>query len=199
MAQHPLLLPHSGGRQVACGLEPEEFLLRPRTAGQHTDQFGARPGHDIWVLGPLPQGAKVPLNLFHIHLYFTASGNGARPFPSSVIRPPSSVGGLESEKWATDSASAISLQGLPFTSYFCHHYMVSGRAAPYIHITSSKRPHLWLRARHESSARKRNAAVRSELIKTQNEFLSDSAFGAENCFLSFSRIDNDLINRGQLR
>lgn len=120
-------------------------------------------------------------------------------FPSSVIRPPSSVGGLESEKWATDSASAISLQGLPFTSYFCHHYMVSGRAAPYIHITSSKRPHLWLRARHESSARKRNAAVRSELIKTRNEFLSDSAFGAENCFLSFSRIDNDLINRGQLR
>lgn len=145
---------------------------------------------------------KVPkfLSICSISIYISQRPETALAlFPSSVIRPPSSVGGLESEKWATDSASAISLQGLPFTSYFCHHYMVSGRAAPYIHITSSKRPHLWLRARHESSARTRNAAVRSELMKTRDEFLSDSAFGAANCFLSFSRIDNDLINRGQLR
>lgn len=85
-----LSFPHSGGRQVACGLEPEELLLGPRALGQHADESGQRPAWHICALGALPEGAKV-LNLFHIHFYFTASGN-ARPLPP-VTRPPLSVNG----------------------------------------------------------------------------------------------------------
>lgn len=102
-----ILSPHSGGRRVARGLEREELLLRPCAAGKHADQFGARPGRDIWALGPLPQGAKVSSQSVPFpFIYFTASGTGTRPFPfpsSPVIRPASRVGAFESGKWDTYS------------------------------------------------------------------------------------------------
>jgi len=120
-----ILSPHSGGRRVARGLEREELLLRPRAAGKHADQFGARPGRDIWALGPLPQGAKVSSQSvpFPFILHSVRNRHSPLSLPLLSFAPRRALAGIRKLKVGhLFNASAIALQGLAFTSYFCHHH-----------------------------------------------------------------------------
>jgi len=152
-----ILSPHSGGRRVARGLEREELLLRPRAAGKHADQFGARPGRDIWALGPLPQGAKVSSQSVPFpFIYFTASGTGTRPFPFLSCHSPRVARWrvLESWKWDTYS-TLLPSRSKAWRSPAISVIIIHGWQSRF-HTTPPKRPH-W-RARHSVKWELINAA-----------------------------------------